>query len=141
MNRFVIGIPLAAAAMLAAILLIAERPAQAQATTVRICHSTGSVNNPYETITVAITAADGNTTNDGPGQPDHFAEHTGDLFDPQNPPTPPISEEEEWGDIIPPIAGVHAGLNWTTAGQAVWNNNCNFPDGTPTPTPTVTATA
>src|SRR5688500_11111619 len=69
---------------------------EAQAGDIRICHSTSSVTNPYESITVAISAADG--ISDGPGQPDHFLAHTGGLFDPENPPTPPISDEEEWGD-------------------------------------------
>ena len=100
---------------------------------IEICHRTNSVTNPYNKIEVDENAADGNTGNNG-GQADHFAEHQGPIFDPENPPPPPHNGDQ-WGDIIPPIEGTHDGLNWTEEGQAIWENDCNFPEG-PTPTET-----
>jgi len=65
---------------------------------VDICHATGSDSNPYVSINVAEESVDGD------GQGDHYSEHS--------------------EDIIPPISGIHEGLNWTTEGQAIWNNGC-----------------
>ena len=50
-----------------------------------------------------------------------------------------------WGDIIPPYTYppanfTYAGLNWTSAGQAIYNNGCNIPGATSTPTQAPTAT-
>ena len=42
-----------------------------------------------------------------------------------------------WGDIIPPYDYEdfhYAGLNWTAAGQAIYNNGCNIPEPTEAPT-------
>jgi hypothetical protein len=72
---------------------------------VDICHATSSTSNPYESLTVSkITIETGHLS------------HTGGVF--------PVAG---WGDVIPPFTdnGVsYAGLNWTAAGQAVWNNHC-----------------
>ena len=65
---------------------------------VRICHATASASNPYNSIEVDTDAIDGAGSND-------HSSHS--------------------GDIIPPVDGVTAGLNWTTAGQAIYNNDCN----------------
>ena len=88
---------------------------------VTICHRTASFSNPYVRITVAQSAVDGNAGNDN-GQGDHDLEPRGPVF------YPTIPQGTEWGDIIPPIAGVHNGYNWTTEGQAVYNNGCAIPD-------------
>ncbi|MDB5180159.1 MAG: hypothetical protein JWN12_791 [Candidatus Saccharibacteria bacterium] len=88
---------------------------------VTICHGTNSVTNPYESITVDADAVD------GVGKGDHYGEHQGPLAS-----TTAVAQQlkdthTEWGDIIPPLAGVHDGLNWTTEGQAIYNADCIVP--------------
>lgn len=110
---------------------------------VTICHATDSQSNPYITNQP-------NKSGDVSGHDDHngvvwyqgIADHA-------------------WGDIIPPFeyqkctdkkdksdsvceTKNYPGKNWNTAGQAIWNNNCNLvssPTPTSTPTPTATATS
>lgn len=85
-----------------------------------ICHRTDSNKNPYVRISVPISAIDGvsgNQANDPNG--DHFSEHTGPIWYP--------GIDGEWGDIIPPLEGIHDGLNWDDYGQATYNNDCNPP--------------
>lgn len=106
---------------------------------VDICHRTNSVSNPYNKNNVDENAADGVAGNSNGNTPDHFGEHKGPLFDPANPPPPPHNGDQ-WGDIIPPIVGAHSGLNWTTQGQVVWANNCEYVSSSLTPTLTDTAT-
>lgn len=91
---------------------------------IRICHSTDSANNPYNSIEVAVEAADGLAGNNGNGQPDHYGEHTGPVFDSE------VHDQQNrgWGDIIPPIEGAHSGRNWTVEGQLIWNNDCSEPE-------------
>jgi len=75
---------------------------------VTICHSNSSSSNPYIV----------NTPNKSADVSGHDG-HNGGVY-PANP----------WGDIIPPfsyIGGAYAGKNWTTAGQAIYNNGCNIP--------------
>jgi uncharacterized repeat protein (TIGR01451 family) len=56
-------------------------------------------------------------------------DHTGPIWNPT------LKDEHiKWGDIIPPfdyndngVVKHFAGLNWTTAGQAWFNNGCNVP--------------
>ena len=81
---------------------------------VTICHRTASETNPYVKITVDADSVDGDLGNDN-GQGDHYLEHTGPVF-------PAVGADGKWGDIIPPIAGVHNGLNWTAEGQAIYYN-------------------
>lgn len=107
---------------------------------VTICHRTNSITNPYVIETVDVASVDGDTSNDN-GNGDHLAEHTGPVFDPNNPPPPPHNGDQ-WGDIIPPFYadGTSDGLpslNWP-AGQSIFENDCNLPDVTPTVTPTPT---
>jgi len=78
---------------------------------VDICHATSAVVNPYNKISVSTNAADGGGDNG-----DHFDEHNGPIFDPLT-----NVNGDDWGDIIPPIAGAHNGLNWTAQGQAIYN--------------------
>ncbi|MEO5949333.1 MAG: S-Ena type endospore appendage, partial [Candidatus Saccharimonas sp.] len=85
---------------------------------VTICHSTGSTYNPYVRISVDQNAADGIAGNNG-NQADHYTEHQGPIYY--------DGIKGEWGDIIPPIEGAHAGLNWTTQGQFIFNHDCEVP--------------
>jgi len=50
------------------------------------------------------------------------------------------SQHQNGQDIIPPGYWDNNGRNWTTEGQAIYNNNCNVPQPTPTPTATPTVT-
>jgi hypothetical protein len=103
---------------------------------ITICHRTNAVTNPYVVITVDVAAADGDLGNDN-GQGDHYAEHLGPVFDPEADYQPPFSGDE-WGDIIPPIPGVHDGLNWSDAGQAIYANDCTPLKPQPSPSETQT---
>ena len=85
---------------------------------VTICHRTNSLTNPYVVITVAQSSVDGSGANDK-GQGDHFLVHTGAVWSPE------ATKAEGWGDIIPPIDGIHGGLNWTNAGKLIWENGCS----------------
>lgn len=111
-------------------------PANAQAVLdkkIEICHSrqpqpsngggAGAQNNPYgpHRQSVNQSAADGingNETGSDMGKGDHFDEHDGPVFN--------NTDQDTWGDIIPPIEGVHGGLNWDAQGQAIWNNDCQW---------------
>jgi hypothetical protein len=85
---------------------------------VTICHRTASVTNPYVEESVDRASVDGILANDN-GQGDHYAEHIGPI-------APAVGADGKWGDIIPAITGVHSGLNWTAAGQAILANGCNL---------------
>ncbi len=80
---------------------------------VTICHRTNATNNPYVRITVAQSAVDGVG-----GKGDHFVEHTGPIWTFGQP------NGGQWGDIIPPIPGIHDGLNWSIEGRAIWRARC-----------------
>lgn len=102
---------------------------------VTICHATNSDNNPYVMITVDTDAAHGGKDH---GKGDHAAEHDGTVW------TAALKAQHiSWGDIIPAYTddqGVSfPGLNWTAAGQAIFNNGCKVPQAQPTPTPTPTS--
>ena len=87
---------------------------------VTICHRTNSVKNPYVQIEVDESAVDGT----GPG--DHFKRHQGPLASSEAVAQQLKDSHTKWGDIIPPVAPFHDGLNWTAEGQAIYNNNCEF---------------
>lgn len=92
---------------------------------VTICHRTNSATNPYVRITVDHHAVDGH----GEGS-DHAGVHTGDVYEPG------MKERgERWGDIIPavttPDGEAHPAVNWTAAGQAIFENSCELPAETP----------
>lgn len=72
---------------------------------VTLCHATSSNTNPYVQITVNAHGA----------YHGHYSQHTGGIY--------PTSG---WGDIIPPFTfnGQTYSLNWTSAGQAIFNNGC-----------------
>ncbi len=100
-------------------------------TEIIICHATGSQSHPYEVNSPSI---DSNGYDDAGG---HAAPaHQGPLWF--------AGITVAWGDIIPPYdfapANFHFdGYNWTAAGQAIWENDCNIPAAA-TPTPTLAPT-
>ncbi len=81
-------------------------------TSVTICHRTNSNSNPYVQITPDVSGV--LNGHDG---------HTGPVWDPT------LKEQHiKWGDIIPPFdysGGSFAGYNWTTEGQAIYENDCS----------------
>ncbi len=78
---------------------------------IQICHRTASASNPYVV-----------NNPDASGDLNGHLDHTGPIF-------PATGPDGKWGDIIPPIPGViDNGYNWTTAGQAIYNNDCNMPE-------------
>ncbi|MFN8052614.1 MAG: hypothetical protein U0Q22_14300 [Acidimicrobiales bacterium] len=89
--------------------------------TVAICHRTTSRTTPYRRIAVPTHLVDGDFGNDG-DRPDHYLEHRG--------PIGPI-DTATWGDIIPPVPGRHAGLNWSPAGRSIYELRCKVPKDTP----------
>lgn len=97
---------------------------------ITICHRTNSATNPYVSIKVDENAADGVSGNSG-NQADHYGEHQGPLASSVEVAKELKKQKIEWGDIIPPIDGVHDGLNWTAEGQAIYNNGCKIPDENP----------
>jgi Prealbumin-like fold domain len=102
-------------------------------TEITICHGTGSQSNPYVIESPAINSSGAFAGELAGGHNGHV----GPLWFP--------GITVEWGDIIPPYdyapADFHFnGLNWTAAGQAIYNNGCDIPQATPTPTPVVTPT-
>lgn len=134
-------------AVLSALVLMSESAkAIAVDPKVKICHKANAVNNPYQDIEVAQSSVDGGGDNG-----DHYSEHQGPLAVSEAVAQNLKDNKIEWGDIIPPIAGFHSGLNWTTEGQLIYNNGCKYvtgQGGNPDPetpvtpeTPVVTPTA
>ncbi|MGI8797421.1 MAG: hypothetical protein ACR2IR_12710 [Acidimicrobiia bacterium] len=103
---------------------------------VTICHRTDSVTNPYVTITVDESSVDGVAANQQGA--DHFGEHTGPLVTSEAEAQALKDAKTEWGDIIPPIAGKHDGLNYAGGGQAILENDCKYVTPSPTTVPTTT---
>lgn len=84
---------------------------------ITICHRTDSNSNPYRLITV-----DKNAAGKGKDAGDHADRHQGPVWDPS------LKEQHtKWGDIIPPFENLPTGYNWTTEGQAIYNNGCKVP--------------
>ncbi len=107
--------------------------------TIQICHRHNSVTNPY------------NVENpDKSGDVEGHADHTGPVASSEAVAQALKDNHEKWGDIIPPFDyddSSFPGLNWTTEGQAIWENGCNYPTEpspspslTPTPTPSCSVT-
>jgi hypothetical protein len=91
---------------------------------VEICHRTSADRNPYVRNRPAIA-------NNGDLEGGHL-NHVG-----------PVYPEANWGDIIPPYTyrkpngqlALFPGYNWTTEGQAIYQNDCNPPSLPPPPNP------
>ena len=122
---------LAVAGMAVAALIVPTSSLAADPKTeITICHATGSQSHPYEVNSPAINSSG---AFEGELSGGHNS-HTGPVWSPG---------AQDWGDIIPPYEYPPAnfnypGLNWTTAGQAIYNNGCNIPQATATPTATPT---
>ncbi len=84
---------------------------------VEICHRNNGIKH-YVSISVPVSAIDGISGNEA-GKGDHFSEHKGPVWI--------DGIDVEWGDIIPPLAGIHDGLNWDAYGQATYENDCTPP--------------
>ncbi len=97
---------------------------------VTICHRSNSVKNPYTEEPVAQSSVDGGNDNG-----DHYSEHQGPLASSEQAAQLLKDNKTDWGDIIPPVAGKHAGLNWSAQGQAMYANGCAYvaPGGQGTP--------
>jgi hypothetical protein len=93
--------------------------AQGNEDNITICHRSNAVGNEYQEITVDASAVD------GVGGGDHFGEHQGPLVTSSAEAQALKDQMIMWGDIIPPLEGVHGGLNWPQ-GQAILENNCEF---------------
>ena len=123
------------------LIAFADPPVTTDEAKITICHRTDSATNPYVEITVAREAADGLAGNSG-NEADHFGEHKGPLASSLEVAQDLKDDKIEWGDIIPDVdddgnAMPHSGLNWTSAGQAMWSAECAFvtpPPTTPPPT-------
>lgn len=96
---------------------IAATPALAsEEPKVALCHATGSQSNPFVLIEVdAAGAFDG-----------HYTEHEGDVI-------PPFVYDDPNDD--PDLGAVSYALNWDLEGQALFANDCELADESPTPTP------
>jgi hypothetical protein len=139
-SRSAVGVAVLAMAALAVGSVLPAAATQGAPDQVTICHRTSSVTNPYTQNTVDRSAADG--VDDEHGQGDHYLNHKGPVFDTAKEYTPPM-DEDDWGDIIPPVLDFHRGLNWDAAGQAIWTNGCTIvvpPTSTTTTVPPVTTT-
>ena len=120
---------------LAALMVPTSSLAADPKTEITICHGTGSQGNPYVVNSPAINSSGAFAGELAAGHNDH----TGPLWTPG---------AASWGDIIPPYEYppadfTYPGLNWTAAGQAIYNNDCNAVQATATPTnppPTATPT-
>lgn len=117
-----------ASSLMAALILLAQMaiPVTVGATPsgkVVICHATDSHNNPYTTndINTSSVDEDNNQYLNGHG------DHTGPVWESG-------IADHSWGDIIPPFTNPLTGTsfpgqNWTSQGQAIWNNGCKIAVG------------
>ena len=94
--------------------------ASAQEQKFEICHRTNSATNPYVFIEVSQNAVD------GVGGGDHFGEHKGPLVTSEAEAQALKDQQVMWGDIIPPVPGVHGGQNLGGGGQEILDNGCVF---------------
>jgi hypothetical protein len=119
-----LGFGAVAAGLVLAVVGVSMTPASANHNggKVTICHRTNSDTNPYVVISPDEAAVDGAA----PANGDHFLEHVGPVWNPTL-----KALHIEWGDIIPPVPGHHAGLNWTAEGQAIYNNGCSSTPAAP----------
>lgn len=104
--------------VMGALFLFGQTVAAGQGNTdkVTICHRTNADNHPYVKLTVDRNAVDGRKN---PGA-DHYGQHKGPVWNPSL-----KAQKIKWGDIIPPVPGFHEGLNWTTEGRVIYDNECS----------------
>lgn len=96
----------------------ATKPNEDNEHKVTICHRTNSETNPYVQITVDYAAANSQ------GGSDH-QHHAGPVFE-----VGLKADHIKWGDIIPEVEGEVTALNWTSAGIAIYENDCRVPGET-----------
>jgi hypothetical protein len=106
--------------------------AQANNDKVTLCHATSATTMPYVVITVDQSAVFNNGV-----VPNGHGTHTGPIF-PDTEQGP--GNSTHWGDIIPAF-GAYPGLNNTTQGQAILDNDCEIPTPPTTTTPATTTPA
>ena len=87
---------------------------------VKICHITSNASGPYVENSVSPSSIN------GIGNGDHYLEHTGPIATSVAVAQALKDAHQNWGDIIPPLAGYHSGLNWTATGQAIYNAGCSI---------------
>lgn len=85
---------------------------------IAICHRTNSATNPYVKNTVAAPAV-ANHGSDG-----HGGQHGGQVVTSNEHAAELKSNGTKWGDIIPHVEGITDGMNWTSEGQEVYDNDC-----------------
>jgi hypothetical protein len=88
---------------------------------VTICHATNSHTNPYTVNKIDDSSIDEENNKYLNGHGDH----TGPVWHQG-------IADHSWGDIIPPFTNSAGssfpGRNWTTLGQAIYNNDCKIPE-------------
>ena len=91
-----------------------------------ICHATSSTTNPYSGREDTINPS-------GSGVLNGHLDHTGPVPTSQAHLEQLKDDHIQWGDIIPPFDwdGQTYSLNWTDAGQAIFNNGCAVPQPEP----------
>ncbi len=95
-----------------------------------ICHATSSTTNPYSGQDETITPSKDGVLNG-------HLDHTGPVPTSQAHLEQLKDDHIKWGDIIPPFEhdGQTYSLNWTAAGQALFNAGCALPEPDPDPDP------
>lgn len=100
---------------------------------VQICHRDNNVNQPYgpKRDEVSVSSIFSNNGHD---------DHNGPVATSVAVAQALKNNHQNWGDIIPPFyykvgntTHFYAGQNWTTDGQAIWGNDCQYvvtPEGT-----------
>jgi uncharacterized repeat protein (TIGR01451 family) len=93
-----------------------------------ICHATSSTTNPYSGHEETINPS-------GSGVLNGHLDHTGPVPTSQADLEQMKDDHIQWGDIIPPFEwdGQTYSLNWTDAGQAIFDNGCAVPQPEPEP--------
>ncbi|MDO8266192.1 MAG: hypothetical protein Q7T41_04605 [Candidatus Saccharibacteria bacterium] len=94
--------------------------ASASDNNIRICHITNNASGPYVSNSVSPSSID------GVGNGDHYLEHKGPIATSVAVAQALKDAHQNWGDIIPPVAPYHTGLNWTATGQAIYNAGCSI---------------
>lgn len=91
-----------------------------------ICHATDSTTNPYAGKDETINPSKS-------GVLDGHLDHTGPVPTSQAHLEQLKADHIPWGDIIPPFDwdGQTFSLNWSEAGQAIFNNGCALPEPEP----------